>query len=127
MVSLLSVIAISGWWLAAWVGQPLRYTLFAAVLALAVADGTMRVHLLFVERQTPAAIVRQLARTRPWLTRLDLVLALVVTLAASRVVEAHQAVGTFLLAVSVGMAVAAWVIEPATTEAAFPELTASRG
>ena len=121
LVALLSVLAIASWWLAAWVGQPLRYTLFATVFALAVADGTMRVHLLFVESQTPAAIVRQLARTRLWLMRLDLVVALVVTLAASRVVGEHQAAGTFLLAVSVGMAVAAWVIEPATTEAAFPD------
>jgi hypothetical protein len=32
-----------------------------------------------------------------------------------------------MLAVSVGMAVAAWVIEPATTEAAFPDITPRRG
>jgi len=121
LVALLSVLAISAWWLAAWVGQPIRYALFAAVLALAVADGTIRVHLLFVESQAPGVIVRQLARTRPWIMRIDLMLALIVTLAASRVVGEHQATGTFLLALSVGMAVAAWVIEPATTEAAFPE------
>jgi hypothetical protein len=122
LVALLSVLAIGSWWLAAWVGQPLRYTLFVAVLGLTVADGTMRVHLLFVERQTPAVIVRQLARTRAWLTRLDLLVAFIVTLAASRVVAEHQAAGTIMLAVAVGMAVAAWVIEPATTEAAFPEV-----
>jgi hypothetical protein len=127
LVALLSVLAIGSWWLAAWVGQPLRYTLFAAILALAVADGTMRVHLLFVESQTPTAIVRQLARTRLWLMRLDLAIALIVTLAASRVVGGHQAAGTVMLAVSVGMAVAAWVIEPATTEAAFPEAFSRRG
>jgi serine/threonine-protein kinase len=121
LVALLSVLAVSSWWLAAWVGQPVRYALFAAVLALAVADGTIRVHLLFAERQTPEMIVRQVGRTRLWLLRLDLAVALVVTLAASRVVGEHQAAGTFLLAVSVGMAVAAWVIEPATTEAAFPD------
>ena len=34
LVALLSVLATWSWWLAAWVGQPLRYTLFAAVLAL---------------------------------------------------------------------------------------------
>ena len=122
LVTLLSVLAIGSWWLAAWVGQPLRYTLFAAILALAVADGTMRIHLLFVESQTPAAILRQLARTRQWLMGLDLVIALIVTLAASRVVGGHQAAGTVMLAVSVGMAVAAWVIEPATTEAAFQDV-----
>ena len=127
LVALLAVLAVGSWWLAAWVGQPVRYTLFAAVLALAVADGTMRVHLLFVERHTPAAMLRQLARTGPWLMRLDLATALVVTLAASRVVGEHQAAGTFLLAVSVGMAVTAWVIEPATTEAAFPDAPDRRG
>jgi hypothetical protein len=126
LVALLSMLAIGSWWLAAWVGQPIRYTLFAAILALAVADGTMRVHLLFVESQTPAAILRQLARTRLWLMRLDLVIALIVTLAASRVVAGHQAAGTAVLAVGVGMAVAAWVIEPATTEAAFPEVASRR-
>jgi len=126
LLALLSVLAVGSWWLAAWVGQPLRYTLFATVLALCVADGTMRVHLLFVERQTPAAIERQIVRTGPWLLRFDLIIALVATLAASRVVGEHQAAGTFLLALSVGMAVAAWVIEPATTEAAFPEVASRR-
>jgi serine/threonine-protein kinase len=126
LVALLSVVAIGSWWLAAWVGQPLRHTLFAAVLALAVADGTLRVHLLFVESQTPAVIHRQLARTRLWLTRLDLLIAFIVTLAASRVVGDHQAAGTALLATSVGMAVAAWVIEPATTEAAFTDVASRR-
>ena len=50
-----------------------------------------------------------------------------VELPSGRVVGEHQAAGTFLLAVSVGMAVAAWVIEPATTEAAFPEIASRRG
>jgi serine/threonine-protein kinase len=127
LVGLLSGLAIGGWWLAAWVGQPLRHTLFAAVLALAVANGTMRVHLLFVESQAPESIARQLSRTLPWLMRLDLVVALLVTVAASRVVGEHQAAGTAMLAVSVGMAVTAWVIEPATTEAAFPEAFPRRG
>jgi serine/threonine-protein kinase len=127
LVALLSVLAIGSWWLAAWVGGPLRYTLFAAVLGLAVADGTMRVHLLFVERKTPEGILRQLARTGVWLARLDLLVAFIVTLAASQVVGEHQAAGTVMLAVSVGMAVAAWVIEPATTEAAFPEVALRRG
>jgi hypothetical protein len=85
------------------------------------------VHLLFVERQTPRDVTRQLARSGPWLLRLDLAIAVIVTLTASRVVADHQAAGTFLLALSVGMAVAAWVIEPATTEAAFPDAPSRRG
>jgi serine/threonine protein kinase len=120
VVLMLSGLAISSWWVAAWVGGPLRYTLFALVLALTVADGTMRVHLLFAERHTPATIAPQLARARHWLLRLDVMVALIVALSASQVLEHHQAVGATLLAVSAAMAVTAWTVEPTTTDAAFP-------
>ena len=120
VVLILSGLAISSWWVAAWVGGPLRYTLFATVLALTVADGTMRVHLLFAERHTPAAVAAQLARTRPWLLRLDVMVALIVALSASQVLANHQVVGAALLAVSAAMAVTAWAVEPTTTDAAFP-------
>jgi serine/threonine protein kinase len=120
VVLILSGLAISSWWVAAWVGGRLRYTLFAAVLALTVADGTMRVHLLFAERHTPAAVAAQLARTRPWLLRLDVMVALIVALSASQVLANHQVVGAALLAVSAAMAVTAWAVEPTTTDAAFP-------
>ncbi len=127
LVCILSVLAISSWWVARWVGGPFRYTLFAAVLALTVADGTMRVHLLFVERHTPAFIAAQLARTRPWLLRLDVLVALIVALSASQVLADHQAVGAALLAVSAAMAVTAWAIEPTTTDMAFPQHRDPRG
>jgi hypothetical protein len=120
VVLILSGLAISSWWVAAWVGGPLRYTLFATVLALTVADGTMRVHLLFAERHTPAAVAAQLARTRDWLLRLDVMVALIVALSASQVLANHHVVGAALLAVSAAMAVTAWVVEPTTTDAAFP-------
>jgi len=120
VVLILSGLAISSWWVAAWVGGPLRYTLFATVLALTVADGTMRVHLLFAERHTPAAVAAQLARTRDWLLRLDVMVALIVALSASQVLADHHVVGAALLAVSAAMAVTAWVVEPTTTDAAFP-------
>jgi len=121
VVLILSGLAISSWWVAAWVGGPLRYTLFATVLALTVADGTMRVHLLFAERHTPAAITAQLARTRHWLLRLDVMIALIVALSASQVLANHHVVGATLLAVSAAMAVTAWAVEPTTTDAAFPQ------
>jgi len=120
VVLILAGLAISSWWVAAWVGGRLRYTLFAAVLALTVADGTMRVHLLFAERHTPAAVAAQLARTRDWLLRLDVMVALIVAVSASQVLANHHVVGAALLAVSAAMAVTAWVVEPTTTDAAFP-------
>jgi serine/threonine-protein kinase len=116
----LAVLAIGYWWVAAWNGGPFRYALFAGVLALAVAAGTMRVHLLFVERQAPGAIGRQLARTRRALLLIEVLMALVVAGASAMVLSTHQAVGITMLAVSAAMIVTAWIIEPVTTDAAFP-------
>jgi hypothetical protein len=127
VVLILSGLAISSWWVAAWVGTPWRYALFATVLALTVANGTMRVHLLFAERHTPSAVPGQLARTRRWLCRIDVLVASIVALSASQVLASHLAVGATLLAVSAAMAVTAWAIEPATIDAAFPQYRDSRG
>ena len=114
-----ALLAIGCWWLAAWAGGSLRYLLFAAVLGLAVADGTMRVNLLFVEQQGLTAIVDQLARTRPWLLGIELALGFLVAGSAARVLADHQAVGITMLAVTAALVVTVWAIEPVTTDAAF--------
>jgi hypothetical protein len=84
-----------------------------------VADGTLRVHLLFVERQGLPALAQQLARTRPWLLLIELLMGLCVAGPASLVLSSHQATGIAMLAVSTGMVVTGWAVEPVTTHAAF--------
>jgi serine/threonine-protein kinase len=120
ILSLLGGLLVSSWWLAAWVGAPWRFAVFAVALVLTVADGTMRVHLLFVEVHAPASVRVQLVRTRHWRRSLDLMVAFTIALAASQVLADHQVAGILALGVSAGMAAATWVIEPTTTEAAFP-------
>ncbi len=121
IVSMLAGLLVSAWWLAAWIGPPWRFTFFATVIALTVADGTMRVHLLFVESQVPSSVRAQLVRTRHWRRSLDLLVALIVALAASQVLGDHEVAGFLMLGVSAGLAAATWVIEPTTTESAFPQ------
>jgi hypothetical protein len=94
------VLAIGSWWLASWASCD---TLLAVLLGLAVADGAC-VH-CFVERDA-CGDTCQLARTRVWLVRLDLLVAFIVTLAASRVVGGIRRPGRSCWP-SVGMAVAA--------------------
>jgi len=119
VIAVVAALAIGAWWVASWVGGPLRFALFACVLALAVADGTLRVNLLFVERQRLSATASQLARARPWLLTIELVMGVIVAGAASLVLDRHEAVGVAMLAVSAAMIVTAWAIEPVTTGAAF--------
>jgi hypothetical protein len=119
MVFLAGLLAGS-WWLARWLGTPWRFFFFAVVLVLTVADGTMRGHLLFVENQAPSSVRAQLVRTQHWRRALDLTVALVVASAASLALGDHEAVAILMIGFSAGMAAATWVIEPSTTEAAFP-------
>ena len=116
----LSGLLAGSWWLARWLGAPWRFAFFAVVLVLTVADGTMRGHLLFVENQVPASVRAQLVRTQHWRRALDLTVALVVASAASLVLGDHETVAILMIGFSAGMAAATWVIEPSTTEAAFP-------
>jgi hypothetical protein len=117
VIAVVASLAIGNWWLASWVGFP--GLLVPLVLALAVADGTLRVHLLFVERQGLPALAQQLARTRPWLLLIELLMGLCIAGSASLVLSSHQAMGIAMLAVSTGMVVTGWAIEPVTTHAAF--------
>jgi serine/threonine-protein kinase len=119
VVAVVGLLAIGAWWIASWIGGPMRYALFACVLALAVADGTLRVNLLFVERQRFSAMAGPLAHARPWLLAIELVMGVLVAGGASLVLDRHEAVGVAMLAVSAAMIVTVWAIEPVTTGAAF--------
>jgi hypothetical protein len=126
ILGLLTGLLVGSWWLAAWLGTPWRVGFFAAVLALTVADGTIRVHLLFVEHAAPASVRVQLVRTQYWRRSLDLLVALVIAPAAALVLDAHEIAGILMLGVSTGIGAATWVIEPTTTEAAFPRPSSLR-
>ena len=119
VIAVVALLAIGNWWLASWAG--FRPLLVPIVLALAVADGTLRIHLLWVERQGLAALPAQLARTRPWLRLIELVVGLAIAGPASFVLSGHEAVGIGMLALSAGLVVTGWAIEPVTTHAAFSE------
>ena len=77
VIAVVAVLAIGNWWTRLVGRIPARCS-FPLVLALAVADGTLRVHLLWAERQGLAALPAQLARTRPWLLLIELVMGLAI-------------------------------------------------
>ncbi|MEW5984514.1 MAG: hypothetical protein AB1806_19355 [Acidobacteriota bacterium] len=109
---------IGAWWLATWIGPPFRYPLFLGLLAMGVADVTLRMNLLFVERQTPAIMPRQLRRSAGWLKRLGVVFGIVYALAGLAVSDAHPLGAGLALAAAAILTIAAIIIEPATTDEA---------
>ena len=117
VIAVVAVLAIGNWWTASWIG--FRHLLVPLVLALAVADGTLRLHLLWAERQGLAVLPAQLARTRPWLRLIELVMGFAIAGPASLVLSSHQAVGITMVALGAGLIVTGWAIEPVTAHAAF--------
>ena len=90
------------------------------LLGCAVINGTLRVHLLFTKRFNPHAIHGQMSRVAPWLRRVDLAFsALLLGAAVAALPKSHLLAG-FFAAASVGYAVVALIVEPATNRATFP-------
>ena len=88
-------------------------------IAAGVALTTVRLNLLFASRFYAAEFTRQLTRMVPWMRFGDILLALALGTSGVVIEPSHPEFGTLLIALAVAILVAALVIEPATTKAAF--------
>ena len=118
---------IAAWWVAAWIGRPVRIPFFLGLLVCGVSTGTLRAHLLFVEWTRPDTIQGELQRLTPWLRAIEVGLGAVVGAAALAVGSDHPVASTLLLAAAAIMTVSVFVMEPATTRSAFGETPPGAG
>ena len=93
--------------------------LFFGVLGCAVANGTLRTHLLFTSRYNRSAMRTELRRATSWMLRIDVVFVLLLLVASIAVSDLGHITAGVLAAVAVGYAVVALVVEPATVRAIF--------
>ena len=93
--------------------------LFFGVLGCAVANGTLRTHLLFTSRYNRSAIRAELRRVTSWLLRIDVLFVVLLLVASVAVSDLGHITAGVLAAVAVGYAVVALVVEPATIRAIF--------
>ena len=100
--------------------------LFYGVLASAIGNGTLRIHLLFTSRFNAAALGSEMKRVRRWKTRIDWCFAVLLLAAAAAILPELQLISGVLAAVAVVYLVVFLVIEPATTSAVFPESDSTR-
>jgi len=111
--------AILAWQIKEWVETPLTVALFVALGGLATVGAVLRGHLVFTERMNRPHLAGERRRTgRPMLVIDFLIAALLladaIVTAGVRALPAVSAVS-----VAVGVLLAAVVLEPATTRAAF--------
>lgn len=95
--------------------------LVLAALAAAIANGTLRSHLLFTSRFNAVALPDQLRRVQGWLRRIDWIFSGLLMPTALLLLSAVPLIAGMLLAVSVGYGVVFLAIEPATAAAIVPE------
>ena len=107
------------WHARVWLPAPWGMLFFFAVLAAAAASVTVRLHLRFTARVYPAELMPQRASARPWTRGSDAGFSVTLLLAGLALRDTHPEVATLFVAVSIAAAVSSFVIEPATTRAAF--------
>lgn len=107
------------WRVRSWIPQPFGMPFLFAVLACAAAATSLRLHLWFTARFYPAELSTERARALPWIRWCDLGFVASLFLAAVAIGNSHNAVATLFITVSIAVAVASFMIEPATTRAAF--------
>jgi serine/threonine protein kinase len=107
------------WRARVWMEAPWGMLFFFALLAAAATSITVRLHLRFTARVYPTELPLQRARALPWTRWSDGGFSVTLLLAGLGLGATHPEVATLFVAVSIAGAVATFIIEPATTRAAF--------
>jgi serine/threonine protein kinase len=122
VVVMLYVVASAwSWQIKAWIELPVTVTVFLAIGAASTINGVLRGHLVFTELMNRPYLTAERRRARRPTLVLDLLIALLlfvdgVVLAGPRALPA-----VLTIALALGIALAAVVLEPTTTTAAFGE------
>jgi hypothetical protein len=107
------------WRVRVWLPQPWGIVFLFFVIACAAVAVTVRLHLWFTYRFYPSELLAQRARARLWTRASDAGLSAALVLAAFGIAKLHPEIATLLIAVSVAASLSSFLIEPATTRAAF--------
>jgi serine/threonine-protein kinase len=95
--------------------------LFVALGVAAAVAGILRGHLVFTDVVNRPRLVQEWGRVKPMLSVSDAVVAIGLALDGLRIAPARPLWAVLTIALAVGVALAAWVMEPATTAAVFED------
>jgi len=113
--------AILSWQMKEWVETPVTVAIFLALGVAATIGGVLRGHLVFTERMNRARLAVERRRTTRLLTALDVAMAALLAGDAAWIAPMRALPAVFALSAAAGLALATFVLEPATTAAAFGE------
>lgn len=110
---------LPAWRARSWLPVPWGTVFLLGALTCAAISTTLRLHLWFTSRFYPAELSTERRRAWIWTRLCDVGMAGALLLATLRIGAEHQATAMLLLTIAIGTALAAFVIEPATTRATF--------
>jgi predicted Ser/Thr protein kinase len=119
VVCLYAAAAAFAWQLKDWLETPLTVALFLALGAGATIGGVLRSHLVFTDWMNRPYLAVEWRRTAAARLLVDLLFASLLFVDAVLVSRARALPAVFALSLALGIALAALVLEPATTRAAF--------
>jgi hypothetical protein len=110
--------ATLGWQIKEWVKAPTTVSLFIALGVIAAIGGVLRGHLVFTEQINRRHLGAERRRAAPALTVVDVLIALALV-ADATMLTMWPLTAMLTMALGVAIAMAALVLEPATTKAAL--------
>jgi hypothetical protein len=121
IVLLYLIAATLGWQIKEWIEAPTTVSLFIALGVGAAIGGVLRGHLVFTERMNRRELVREHRRATNVLMTVDILMAAALVVDAT-MLAAWPLTSVLTMALGVGIALAALVLEPATTRAAIGDV-----
>lgn len=119
IIALYVAASVAAWQIKDWMESPVTIAIFIAIGAAATIGGVFRGHLVFTEQMNRAHLAAERLRTSRAMRLVDLLFAALL-LGDGVIVASHRALpAVFTVSLAIGIALAALVLEPATTRAAF--------
>jgi serine/threonine protein kinase len=109
------------WHVERWLGQPWGMLFLLLVLASAVIGTSLRLHLWFTSRHSPAELKSRRSLSRRWIRRSDVLWATIQLVGALAIGTNHPEFAMLFVVAATAVFIATMIIEPTTERAAFGE------
>jgi len=119
IIALYFIASVAAWQIKDWIETPVTVSIFVALGAAATIGGVFRGHLVFTERMNRPHLADERRRTARATTLVDLLFAALLIVDGVIVASIRALPAVFIVSLAIGIALAALVLEPATTRAAF--------
>lgn len=120
-IALYVIASAHAWQIKEWVREPISLWVFVVVGIAGSVGGIIRGHLVFTDVMNQRKLTAELARTKRVRLVTDLLTALLLTIDALLLISSEPLIAVLTVALATGIALAAVLMEPATTAALMGE------